>query len=169
MFCDTCLSSPAQQLTTVIWSCGNTQIQLRFESARPGCLQHPKCQHVASARLQLQTVHVLLVLRWRLLSMLFHLQFLSIWLTRSFSLSYDHWPTGCKGRIAFCRYKPDEVLISDHLAFASRFAAMAARKLSPDSKRVNVATIELHALLQVIDSFNLLQNNSKFSLKSCYL
>ncbi|KAL0019528.1 hypothetical protein WJX77_005771 [Trebouxia sp. C0004] len=48
------------------------------------------------------------------------------------------------------RYKPDEVLISDHLAFASRFAAMAARKLSPDNKRANGAGIELHALLQFV-------------------
>ncbi|DBA74789.1 TPA: hypothetical protein ACH3X2_009311 [Trebouxia sp. C0005] len=48
------------------------------------------------------------------------------------------------------RYKPDEVLISDHLAFASKFAAMAARKLTPDSKRANVAGIELHALLQFV-------------------
>ncbi|DBB02120.1 TPA: hypothetical protein ACH3X3_011159 [Trebouxia sp. C0006] len=48
------------------------------------------------------------------------------------------------------RYKPDEVLISDHLAFASRFAAMAARKLTPDSKRANVGGIELHALLQFV-------------------
>jgi len=69
----------------------------------------------------------------------------------------------------FCRYKPDKVLISDHLAFASRFAAMGARKLSHDGKRANGAGIELHALLQVFDSFNLLHNNNNFSLKSCYL
>lgn len=68
----------------------------------------------------------------------------------------------------FCRYKPDKVLISDHLAFASRFAAMGARKLSHDGKRANGAGIELHALLQVFDSFNVLHNNN-FSLKSCYL
>jgi len=32
---------------------------------------------------------------------------------------------------------------------------MAARKLTPDSKRANVGGIELHALLQVFDSFTL--------------
>jgi len=45
---------------------------------------------------------------------------------------------------------------------------MAARKLTPDSKRANIGGIELHALLQVFDSFNVLHNNN-FSLKSCYL
>ncbi len=46
---------------------------------------------------------------------------------------------------------------------------MGARKLSHDGKRANGAGIELHALLQVFDSFNLLHNNNNFSLKSCYL
>ena len=45
---------------------------------------------------------------------------------------------------------------------------MAARKLTPDSKRANVGGIELHALLQVLYSFNLLHKNN-FSLKSCWL
>ncbi len=45
---------------------------------------------------------------------------------------------------------------------------MAARKLTPDSKRANVGGIELHALLQVFESFTLLHNNNTFSLKSQY-
>ncbi len=48
-----------------------------------------------------------------------------------------------------CRYKPDNVLTSDPLASASRFAAMAARKLSRDSKHGSGGGVELHALLQV--------------------
>jgi len=32
---------------------------------------------------------------------------------------------------------------------------MAARKLTPDSKRANVGGIELHSLLQVFDFFTL--------------
>ena len=47
------------------------------------------------------------------------------------------------------RYKPDNVLIADTLANASRFAAVAARKLTRDGKFESGGCIEIHALLQV--------------------
>lgn len=131
-----------------------------------GCLQH-SCQHVASGHLQLQPIHLTLVLRGHLaFSVCLNLAYMILQLAQRPLASLCRL-TGCKESNAFCRYKPDEVLISDHLAFASKFAAMAARKLTPDSKRANVAGIELHALLQVSDSFHLLHNNIIFSLKSC--
>ena len=49
-----------------------------------------------------------------------------------------------------CRYKPDNVLISEALTNASRFAALAARKLTRDGKHQSGGGIEMHALLQVI-------------------
>ena len=49
----------------------------------------------------------------------------------------------------FCRYKPDNVLVSDALANASRFVALVARKLTRDGKNQSGAGIDLHALLQV--------------------
>ncbi len=74
-------SSDAERVgSSTYWSYGDTQIQVPVESIRPGCLQH-RCQHVASDHLQMLMIHATLVLHERLPSMLFHLQFVSIWLT----------------------------------------------------------------------------------------
>lgn len=48
------------------------------------------------------------------------------------------------------RYKPDNVLISDTFINASRFAAVAARKLNRDAKAESLDYTHMHALLQVI-------------------
>lgn len=47
------------------------------------------------------------------------------------------------------RYKPDNVLIADTFINASRFAAVAARKLARDSKSESLDCTQMHALLQV--------------------
>ena len=47
------------------------------------------------------------------------------------------------------RYKPDNVLIVDTFINASRFAAVAARKLTRDSKSESLGCTHMHALLQV--------------------
>lgn len=62
------------------------------------------------------------------------------------------------------RYKPDNVLVSDPLANASRFVALVARKLTRDGKNQSGAGIDLHALLQLVYNAGLKSHNEVFVL-----
>ena len=57
-----------------------------------------------------------------------------------------------------CRYKPDNVLISEALTNASRFAALAARKLTRDGRHQSGGGIDMHALLQVTADYLLVKS-----------
>lgn len=55
----------------------------------------------------------------------------------------------CDATPVVFRYKPDNVLFADTFINASRFAAVAARKLARDSKSESLDCTQMHALLQV--------------------